>query len=495
MDISNSETTLLITLLSVLLIVWFLKSKEPLKGRLPPGPPALPILGNLFQMDVKAPHKSLIKLSEHYGPVFTIWFAGFPAVVLCGFEAVKEGLIERGHDFSGRYLFPVLKKISNGYGVAFSSGERWKQLRRFTLSTLRNFGMGKRSIEERIQEEAQFLVTAIRSKKEIPFSPNFPLRCAVSNIICSIIFGERFEYEDKTFLTMMERIAGISQALSSPSVQIYNNFPKIMDFLPGSHQRLFQNVADLRNFLNKNIQSHKESFQKDLPRDYIDCFLIKMEEEKHKPDSEFIHENLLMSTMNLFLAGTETSSTTLQWAIQILVRYPQIQEKIYQEIYEVIGSRRRPAIEDRAKMPYTDAVIHEIQRYIDLAPMGIPHMTMSNIEFRGYLIPKGTFVVPLLSTVLKATSQWETPKSFNPNHFLDENGCFKKNESFMAFSAGKRMCLGESLARMELFLFLTTLLQNFVFNSVIDHNDIDISPASSGILVTPRVYKFCAIPR
>ncbi|XP_072346063.1 cytochrome P450 2C20-like isoform X1 [Scyliorhinus torazame] len=495
MDLSNPETTLLVACLSVLLIVWFLKNKQPQKGRLPPGPPALPLLGNIFQMDMKAPHKSLIKLSEQYGPLYTVWFGRFPAVVLCGFETMKEGLIERGYDFSGRYLLPAFKKVSNGYGVAFSNGERWKQLRRFSLSTLRNFGMGKRSIEERIQEEATLLVTAIRNKKEMPFNLDTPVRCAVSNIICSIVLGERFEYEDETFLTLMENIAVISNGLSSPSVQLYNNFPKIMDFLPGPHKRMFKNTADLKHFLNKKIQSHKETFQKEFPRDYIDSFLINMEEEKHNPDSEFVDENLLMSVLNLFMAGTETSSTTLRWAIQILVKYPQIQEKIYEEICEVIGSSRRPAIADRVKMPYTDAVIHEVQRVIDIAPMSIPHMTMSDIEFRGYLIPQGTFVIPLLSSVLKATSQWETPDSFNPNHFLDENGNFKKSDSFVAFSAGKRMCLGESLARMELFLFLTTLLQSFVFNSVIDHKDIDISPATSGILVQPRMYKFWAISR
>ncbi|XP_051899997.1 uncharacterized protein LOC127586235 [Pristis pectinata] len=495
MSFSEPWTTLLVISLSILLLGRFLQNKLLQKGRLPPGPPALPIVGNLFQLDMKAAHKSLIKLSEQYGPVFTFWFSSYPAVVVCGGEAVKEALIGHGHDFSGRYLFPVIKKISNGYGVGFSSGERWKQLRRFTLSTLRNFGMGKRSIEERIQEEAQFLVTDFRNKKGDPFSPNFLLRCAASNIICSITFGQRFDYEDKNFLGLMEVIAGIVRSLSSPWVQLYNNFPSIMNFLPGPHQKLFQSVANVKTFLNKTIQGHKESLQKDFPRDYIDCFLMKMNEDKDKPDSEFIQENLLLSTLNLFMAGTETTSTTLHWTIQILAKYPEVQEKIHREIDEVIGSNRRPAIEDRAKMPYTDAVIHEVQRYIDIVPMNLPHMATRDVEFRGHLVPKGTFVIPVLSSVLKDSSHWETPESFNPNHFLDENGCFKRSENFLAFSAGKRMCLGESLARTELFLFLTTLLQNFVFKPVIDCKDIDISPVASGILVVPHVYEFCAVSR
>ncbi|XP_038642102.1 cytochrome P450 2C15-like isoform X2 [Scyliorhinus canicula] len=468
---------------------------QPWKGRLPPGPSALPILGNLFQVDRRAPQKSLIKLGEQYGPVFTIWFGSRPAVVLCGQDVVSEALIERGHDFSGRYLLPVFRKLTNDYGIAFSNGERWKQLRKFTLSTFRNFGMGRKSIEERILEEAQFLVTAIQNKKDTPLSPNFLLRCAASNIICSIVFGDRFEYEDKRFLTLIELFAENLKILSGPWLQLYNNFPTIVDFLPGPHKKLFQNAKDLMNFIKQVIQSHKESLQKDFPRDFIDCFLIKMEEEEHKHDSEFVHMNLLWTIMNLFLAGTETTSTTLQWAIQILAKYPQVQEKIHGEIDEVVGSCRRPTVEDRAKMPYTDAVIHEVQRYIDLAPMSLPHAVTRDVEFSGYLIPKGTYVVPLLSSVLKGTSQWETPEEFNPNHFLDENGDFKKSESFMPFSAGKRICPGESLARMELFLFLTTLLQNFVFKPVIDRKEIDISAVISGFSAVPNDYEFYVISR
>ncbi|XP_059841045.1 cytochrome P450 2C15-like [Hypanus sabinus] len=494
MSFGEPLTTLLVVLLSVLLLVRFFRNNQRQKGRLPPGPPALPIVGNLFQLDFKAPHKSLIKLSEQYGPVFTFWFGSFPAVVVCGAEAMREALIDHGYDFSGRYLLPILKRVADGYGVAFSSGERWKQLRRFTLSTLRNFGMGKKSIEERIQEEAQFLVTSFRNKKGEPFIPNFLLRGATSNIICSITFGKRFDYEDKQLFWLMELIAEITRSWSSPSIQLYNAFPRIMDFLPGPHRTISQNITNLRNFLAKTIQSHKETIQKDSPRDYIDCFLTKMDEEKDELNSEFFHKNLLVTTQDLFMAGTETTSTTLCWALQILAKYPEVQEKIHNEIDDVIGSHRRPAIQDRVKMPYTDAVIYEVQRYIDIAPINLPHMATSDVNFRGYLIPKGMHVIPVLSSVLKDNCLWESPESFNASHFLDENGCFKKSEHFMAFSTGKRACPGESLAHMELFLFLTTLLQNFVFKAAIDQKDIDTSPDLCGFLTIPRVYKFYAIP-
>uniref|UniRef100_A0A8C4X2A9 Cytochrome P450 n=1 Tax=Erpetoichthys calabaricus TaxID=27687 RepID=A0A8C4X2A9_ERPCA len=143
----------------------------------------------------------------------------------------------------------------------------------------------------------------------------------------------------------------------------------------------------------------------------------------------------------------------------------------------------------RKKMPFTDAVIHECQRFLDVVPLNIFHCTTAMINFRGYTIPKGTVVIPLLHSVLFDKTKWETPHSFNPGHFLDENNCFKMNPAFMPFSAGKRSCVGENLARMKLFLFFSTLLQNFTFSSTDDPANIHISPVAGSFIKLPRLYK------
>nr|XP_008121343.2 PREDICTED: putative inactive cytochrome P450 2G1 [Anolis carolinensis] len=177
------------------------------------------------------------------------------------------------------------------------------------------------------------------------------------------------------------------------------------------------------------------------------------------------------------------------------MKYPEVQAKVHEEIDRVIGHNRIPNSEDRRQMPYTDAVIHEVQRVSDLVPMSVAHMVTCDTEFRGYFIPKGMEVWPVLSTVLHDPTMFKSPSVFNPENYLDENGCFKKNDAFVPFSSGKRICLGESLARMELFLFFTIILQSFQLKPLVPPEDLDPTPLENGFLTVPPFYHLSIIPR
>ncbi|XP_068106841.1 cytochrome P450 2G1-like [Hyperolius riggenbachi] len=463
------------------------------RRNLPPGPTPLPIVGNVLQIKRGQLVQSMIEFAEKYGPIYTIYFGHNPVIVLSGYETVKEALVDRAEEFGGRGSIPTFDQYFKGHGIVFVNGERWKELRRFSLTVLRNFGMGKTSIEERIQEEAGFLVERIRSCKEKAIEPSNFLLQAVTNIICSIVFGNRYEYDNKSFLQLPLLFSVIFRDVSSFWGQMMDMLPGVMQYIPGPHQNIIPNFKKLETFISQSVEMHQKTFDPDSPRDYIDCFIIKQHQEKDNPN--FNMQNMVFAIMNLFFGGTETVSTTLRSAFLILVRYPEIQAKLHNEIDREIGENRIPNNEDRMRMPYMDAVLHEVQRFTDILPANVAHATTRDTNFKGYTIPKGTDVYPLLCTVLSDPKQFATPHKFNPNHFLDSNGCFKKNNASMPFSAGRRVCVGESLARVELFIFLTTILQNFTLTSKTKFTDEDIKPGRTGFANSPMLYEISFIPR
>ncbi|XP_042360763.1 cytochrome P450 2K1-like [Plectropomus leopardus] len=220
-----------------------------------------------------------------------------------------------------------------------------------------------------------------------------------------------------------------------------------------------------------------------------------MLQESEIRDSHYHDDNLLFSVMNLLTAGTDTTGSTLQWCLLYMAKYPHFQDQVQEELDRVVGSRQ-VQIEDRKNLPYTDAVIHESQRLANIGPLSIPHKTSQDVTFQDYFIKEGTTVIPLLTSVLYDESEWETPYTFNPSHFLNKEGKFTRRDAFMAFSAGRRVCLGESLAKMELFLFFTSLLQRFRFTPPpgVTEDELDLTPVLSFIL-NPLPHELCAISR
>ncbi|KAG6928193.1 cytochrome P450 2C23-like [Chelydra serpentina] len=481
-------------LLLLLFLLLFRASSGQGRGRLPPGPTPLPLLGNLTQ-NVLPLYRSYRRLCQEYGPIFTVWLGPRPTVVLCGYEVLHEALVGHSEEFSGRAPIPLQKQLNHGYGLIDSNGERWRQMRRFTLTTLRNLGMGKRSLELRVQEEARHLAQAVADKQGRAFDPLPDLTRAVANVICSVVFGIRFSSDNEEFQELQRLILSYMCYFRSLPAQLYNTFPGIMHFLPGQHRRVFREHERLKEFIRARVASHRRSLDPSAPRDLIDCFLLEQAKERGKEQTEFGDENLMALAKSLFIAGMETTSNTVQFALLTLSKFPDVQARVHGELDREVGRARAPALEDRLRLPYTNAVLHELQRYLDLVPMSLPHATTRPTPFRGYLIPQGTTIIPLLASVHFDPASWETPEDFNPGHFLDGNGAFRKRDLAMPFSAGKRMCPGEGLAKAEIFLFVTTLLQNFTLELLAEPGAIDLASLRRAFRGQGLAYTLRAIPR
>ncbi|KAG8445803.1 hypothetical protein GDO86_010550 [Hymenochirus boettgeri] len=481
---------LALTLLFILnvLMRW---NKNPLKN-FPPGPKGFPLIGNLFDINLKKLHESYIELSKIYGPVFSIQLGPKRIVVLAGYKTVKDALVNHADEFGARAQMPIFNKTDEGYGLILSNGENWKAMRRFTITTLRDFGMGKNTMEQKIMDECDHLKESFASFNGTPFDDAIILNASVANILISILFGNRMDYEDPSFIRLLCLVNEYARLLGSPMVTIFNIFPSL-GFLPGSHKTVLRNVNEMYKFAKSRIVETRKTLDENDQRNFLDAFFLRQIQEEENTASYFHDRNLLTVVKNLFLAGMETTSTTLRWGLLLMMKYPDIQEKVHNEIFAVIGSAQ-PNYNHRLEMPYTNAVIHEIQRFGDVTPLALPHETSADVHFKGYFIPKGTVIIPLLSSVLRDETQFDDIDEFNPNNFLDSEGNFVKKEAFMPFSAGRRVCAGETLARMELFIFFTSLLQKFSFRPPPGVTNIDLT-AVTGVTNSPVPHKICAFSR
>ncbi|XP_067317059.1 cytochrome P450 2W1-like [Anolis sagrei] len=479
----------------IALASFYLPSRRAALG-LPPGPTPLPIIGNLHLLDFKRQDKTILKLAKKYGPVFTLHFGFQKVVVLTGYEAVKDALVNFAEEFVDRPVIPIFQQIQGGKGIFFSTGELWRATRRFSASSMRNLGMGKTRMEEHIREELNFLVEDIKSFNGEPFSLRH-FNLAPTNITFVLLFGERFDYKDPMFLTLLQLIDDVMCLLGSPFLHLFNFYPLLGIFLK-THKKLLKKVEDIRVIIRDYIKKSREEEEdngKSL-RSYTDALVSKQKEEMGKKDNLFHEDNVVASILDLVMAGTETAATTMQWVVLLMMKYPKIQKKVQEEIRQTVKPGGWVTYEDQKRLPYTNAVIHEVQRFITLLPH-IPRATSVDTHFRGYFLPKGTMIIPSLTSVLLDKSHWETPDKFNPNHFLDADGKFVKRDAFVTFSLGRRNCMGENLAKMELFLFVTGLLQNFTFRPPpgLTEMDLDLNVPETTFTLRPMPQMTCAVPQ
>ncbi|XP_060538873.1 cytochrome P450 2J5-like [Pantherophis guttatus] len=479
-------------LLLALLILFFLKELW-YRRHLPPGPLALPLIGSALAVGLWLREDYFLKPAKQYGNIYSISLGHRFVVVLSGFKTVKETMTSFPKEFSDRSDDAFFTALGKERGIMFSNGHTWKQQRRIGISSLRKLGLGKKSLEHQIEDSAQMLVELFRQTKGQPFDPSIPVINAVSNVICALSFGHQFAPEDENFQKLIQALQSIVEFSGRFFHLMFILFPRLMSYLPGPHKEALASMETILSFAKQEIEKHKEFSALHEPQDFIDHYLLQMEKSKNDPNSTYNEENLVQSISDFFTGGTETTFTTLMWALLLLTNHPDIQEKVQKEIKDVFDISQSISYQDRKKLPYTNAVIHEIQRLKYVLITGAPRQTTKDVKMKDYHIPKGTIIIADLRSVLFDPEQWETPEEFNPNHFLDKDGKFIERKEFLPFGMGQRVCVGEQLARIEIFIFLTSLLKAFSFQLPEGVKELNEAPVVK-VTMHPQPYKLCAIP-
>ncbi|XP_045121026.1 cytochrome P450 2L1-like [Portunus trituberculatus] len=446
-----------------LVYLYFTFRKPP---GLPPGMWGLPIVGKFPSTSVRFGDQ-VKALRPRYGDLIS-WRVGNRLLIfLCNQQLIKRALSKQ--EFTDRPDFSTFFTYAQGgfHGVIFGNGVKWQIHRRFVLRHLRNLGMGKSKVELDIQEEAVHLVEDFKKHTDKDETVPMSLGVAVFNVIWKMVAGTRFRMDDQRAHDLVSMVWSINDTFQGP-VTLFNFFPWLENWSPKwlKEKLGLKDLQDLSGELfsiaKEYVKLHEDKHEPNKEGDLIDQYLSAMKEEENE-DSILSVKELLVVVLDLFVAGLETTSSTLRWAILYLAKYPEIQRRVQREIDNVLPRGTKPQYQDRAKLPYFEAVLNEVNRISSLVPLGVPHMASQDTQLEGYIIPKGAVLLPHLECSHKDPELWEKPDQFYPEHFLDAEGKFVPREGLMPFAVGRRVCLGESLARVEIVVFLAALLQNFTF--------------------------------
>ncbi|XP_067678545.1 cytochrome P450 2B19-like [Haliotis asinina] len=482
---------------AVVLFIAYVYLQKRKYSKMPPGPKPLPVLGNFLEITNATFLDDITRLGAKYDGIFTVHLLMEPVLILDQFDTIRDLLLSPAYAdiFSGRVNSYFSKHLLPNDLIFQTASDRQQYLRKLTFRGIKQYGTALKNVEHLAQAEIQQMINRCRKRNGVSFDPWDDLNQYVSNVILVLICGRRFQPGHKT-LEICQKIGEAFDVLFRHKNQfLIENVPFSTTLIP-QLRKACQSMKDGYHYFTETIDKISQEAKGATPN----CLYTLLLQE---------HEEGLISTedvkgvlMDAVLAGIFTTKPTMYTALAAMVNFPGVQKKIQEEIQRVVGKDRLPGLDDRDKMPYTRAAELELYRYYTPAGLPGPRNTTQDCSYKGYSIPKGTRAIYNVWRVHHDESFWENPSTFDPNRFLDENGELlpsedEKRQRLMTFGVGKRSCIGEKLARVRIFLGLTSILQNF--NLTRDPSEpfpqTDPSTYESTFILTPPPYKLQLKPR
>ncbi|KAG5514973.1 hypothetical protein RHGRI_036122 [Rhododendron griersonianum] len=457
-----SPTTLILLLLSSIISIWFSIRifKKPLN--LPPGPPQLPIIGNLHQLG-NLPHRSLHELSKRYGPVMHLRLGQVPTLVVSSPEMAKQVL--KTHDLvcCSRPPSRGPKRLSyNFLDVAFGPyNDYWREMRKlcvmelFNVKTVQSFGHVR-------EEQVGQLIESLSKSSGEPVELSERIYSLTNNVLCRIAFGKSYEGRQfasgKFQATIDEGMAMLSSFWGS---DFFPNVGWIVDVLSGLHSRLEKLFHDFDGFFERVIEEHVDPTRKmSENEDIIDIFLGLAQDQT--ASFCLTRDHIKAILMDIFIGGIVTSSLTMVWAMTELARNPRVMQKVQTEIRSHVGKNSKVDETQVENLKYFKMVVKETFRLHPPATLLIPHESTQHFQICGYNVYPKTRILVNAWAIGRDPEVWKNPGEFYPERFEGSEIDFRgQNFELLPFGAGRRICPGLTMGATAVEFTLANLLHCF----------------------------------
>ncbi|KAM6185058.1 steroid 21-hydroxylase [Rhynchocyon petersi] len=418
-------------------------------------PPLAPGFLHLLQPNLPI---YLLGLTQKLGPVYRLRMGLQEVVVLNSKRTIEEAMVKNWVDFAGRPQTQSYKMVSpNNYDLSVGDySPLWKAHKKLIRSALL-LGI-RNSMEPLVQELTQQFCERMRTQAGAPVAIHKEFSFLTCTIICYLTFGNKEESVVHAFEDCMQDLL---VCWDHWSIHLLDMVP-FLRFFPNPGLWKLKRVLKRRDHMVKEqLRWHKESLVLGHWRDMTDYLLQEMKQQRVEGGGgQLLEGHVHMAMVDLFIGGTETTASTLSWAVAFLLHHPEIQQRLQEELDRELGpsaSNSRVQYKDRARLPLLNATIAEVLRLRCAVPLALPHRTTRPSSILGYDIPEGMTVIPNLLGAHLDETIWERPHEFRPDRFL-EPGAPPKG---LAFGCGARVCVGEPLARLEIFVVLAQLLRAF----------------------------------
>ncbi|XP_039974042.1 steroid 21-hydroxylase isoform X2 [Xiphias gladius] len=425
-----------------------------------PGPPSLFIIGNMMELAHDHLPIHLTNLAQRYGHIYRLKCGNMTIVVLSSSEVIREALVKKWSDFAGRPISYTGDTVSGG-GCSISLGdynEEWRAQRRLVHSALQR--CCQQSLHDVIERQALHLRKVLMDYQSSAVDLSEDFTVSASNVITTLAFGKEYDKSSPELQQLHCCLNEIVALWGSFWISALDSFPLLRKLPNPVFSRLLKEVARRDEIIKQHINNYKSQDQKD--EGTITGSLLQGLDKYHNTE----HGELLTDThihmviVDLLIGGTETTAAWLNWTVAFLLHRPEVQTRVHEELCTVLEGRY-PKYSDRHRLPVLCSLINEVLRLRPVAPLAVPHRAIRDSSIAGYFIPKNTVIIPNLFGAHHDPAVWTDPYSFKPERFLEGGG--GSTRALIPFGGGARLCLGESVAKMELFLFTAYLLRDFQF--------------------------------